>query len=38
MFLKISVNVAPKRIDAKYNNKLLNGERFKMATVDRTQA
>jgi uncharacterized protein YqgQ len=35
-FLKISVMDRPTRIDAKYDNKLLNGERFRMATVDRS--
>jgi hypothetical protein len=35
VFLKISVMDKPTRVDAKYDNKLLNGERFKMATVDR---
>ena len=35
-FLKIAVNQKPTRVDAKYDNKLLNGERFKMATVDRS--
>ncbi len=34
-FLKISILYKPLRVDAKYNNKLLNWERFKMATVDR---
>ena len=32
-FMKISVMFKPNRVDAKYNNQLLNGERFKMATV-----
>ncbi len=34
-FLKISVMKKPTRVDAKYNGDLLNGERFKMATVSR---
>jgi len=36
-FLKISVAQKPNRIDAKENWKLLNGERFSMATVWQTQ-
>jgi len=35
VFLKISVAQKPNRVDAKQDGKLLNGERFKMATVDR---
>ncbi len=34
-FVKFSVLFTPHRIDAKESWKLLNGERFKMATVDR---
>jgi protein-export membrane protein SecD len=34
-FMKISVALRPAWQDAKYNGQLLNGERFKMATVDR---
>ena len=35
VFNKISVAVRPAWKDAKYDGQLLNGERFKMATVDR---
>jgi len=38
VFFKISVAQKPNWVDAKENWKLLNGERFKMATVDRTQS
>ena len=35
IFLKISVAQKPSRVDAKQDGKLLNGERFSMATVGR---
>jgi len=35
-FVRFSVLFAPRRVDAKYNWELLNGERFKMATVSRS--